>query len=94
MQQHYKERATGYEEVKQNFEAYDLLSDRARFLRGWFSSTLPNAPVERFAIMLLDGDYYSSTMDWLNALYPRLSSGGFAIIDDYGEDCGPIAAKP
>ncbi len=31
-----------------------------------------------------DGDMYGSTIDILNALYPKLSVGGFAIIDDYG----------
>jgi len=45
----------------------------------------PIAPVERLAILRLDGDMYSSTMDSLLNLYPKLSVGGYAIIDDYGE---------
>jgi hypothetical protein len=36
--------------------------------------------------MRLDGDYYESTMDGLTNLYDKLSIGGYAIIDDYGED--------
>lgn len=32
--------------------------------------------------MRLDGDMYESTTDALNALYPKLSKGGFCIIDD------------
>jgi O-methyltransferase len=32
----------------------------------------------------VDGDLYESTMDALTALYPRLSPGGFCIVDDYG----------
>jgi len=32
----------------------------------------------------LDGDLYESTMDALISLYPKLSIGGFLIIDDYG----------
>ena len=86
MQQHYKRMAVSYEEVQDNFRAYDLLSDQVCFLRGWFSATLPSASIDKLSVMRLDGDYYSSTMDCLNALYPRLSPGGFAIIDDYGED--------
>ena len=35
--------------------------------------------------MRLDGDYYESTMDSLINLYDKLSIGGYAIIDDYGE---------
>ena len=35
-------------------------------------------------MLRLDGDYYESTMDALTALYPKLSPGGFVIVDDYG----------
>lgn len=71
--------------VKANFSRYGLLDDRVLFLKGWFKDTLPNAPIERLAILRLDGDLYSSTMDSLLNLYPKLSVGGYAIIDDYGE---------
>lgn len=70
--------------VKANFERYGLLDDRVRFLAGWFKDTLPSAPIERLAVMRLDGDMYESTMDALVALYPKLSPGGFVIVDDYG----------
>ncbi|HSI64629.1 MAG TPA: TylF/MycF/NovP-related O-methyltransferase, partial [Candidatus Saccharimonadia bacterium] len=51
---------------------------------GWFSQTLPTAEVKQLAVMRLDGDMYESTMDALTHLYPKLSPGGFCIIDDYG----------
>ena len=35
-------------------------------------------------MLRLDGDLYESTMDALNALYPKLSAGGYCIVDDYG----------
>jgi O-methyltransferase len=35
-------------------------------------------------VLRLDGDLYESTMDALTALYPKLSPGGYAIVDDYG----------
>lgn len=60
-----------------------MLDDNVVFLKGWFKDTLPGAPIDSLAIMRLDGDMYSSTMDALNSLYPRLSPGGFCIIDDY-----------
>lgn len=75
--------AVSLDEVRQNFERYDLLSDRIRFLQGWFRDTLPTAPIQQLAIMRLDGDLYESTMDGLVHLYPKLSPGGFVIIDDY-----------
>jgi O-methyltransferase len=72
------------EEVKANFERYGLLDEQVRFLRGWFKDTLPNAPIDQLAVARLDGDMYESTMDALTALYPKLSAGGYLIVDDYG----------
>ena len=81
--------AVSVDQVKANFEAYGLLDDQVRFLVGWFRDTLPTAPIERLAVLRLDGDLYESTMDALSALYPRLSVGGYVIVDDYGamESC-------
>jgi hypothetical protein len=70
--------------VIQNFERYGLLDDQVRFLQGWFRDTLPTAPIERIAVLRLDGDMYESTMDILQSLYHRVSPGGFVIVDDYG----------
>ena len=78
--------AVGLEEVRNNFAAYGLLDDQVQFLKGWFSETLPNAPIDRLAVMRLDGDLYDSTRDALVNLYDRLSVGGYVIIDDYGEE--------
>jgi O-methyltransferase/demethyldecarbamoylnovobiocin O-methyltransferase/8-demethyl-8-(2,3-dimethoxy-alpha-L-rhamnosyl)tetracenomycin-C 4'-O-methyltransferase len=52
-------------------------------LKGWFKDTLPSAPIEKLSILRLDGDLYESTMTALQSLYPKLSLGGYAIIDDY-----------
>jgi O-methyltransferase len=70
-------------EVRANFERYGLLDDQVRFLPGWFKDTLQDAPIERIAVLRLDGDLYESTIQALDGLYPRLSPGGFCIIDDY-----------
>lgn len=40
---------------------------------------------KKIAILRLDGDYYGSTMDALDALYDRVVCGGYIIIDDYGD---------
>jgi O-methyltransferase len=76
--------AVPLEEVQANFARYGLLDERVRFLPGWFRDTLPTAPIERLAVLRLDGDMYGSTMEALDALYPKLSPGGYVIIDDYG----------
>uniref|UniRef100_UPI0005CDCEE0 Mycinamicin III 3''-O-methyltransferase n=1 Tax=Micromonospora griseorubida TaxID=28040 RepID=UPI0005CDCEE0 len=69
--------------VQRNFSRYGLLDDQVRFLPGWFKDTMPTAPFERLAVLRMDGDSYGATMDVLTHAYPRLSPGGFAIIDDY-----------
>ena len=79
----YADLAVSLEQVRENFARYGLLDDQVRFLKGWFRDTLPTAPIGKLALMRLDGDLYESTMDALVPLYPKLSSGGFAIIDDY-----------
>ncbi len=72
------------ETVQRNFEHFELLDSRVRFLPGWFRDTLPQAPVQQIAVLRLDGDMYESTHVALSALYPKLSVGGFVIVDDYG----------
>jgi O-methyltransferase len=76
------ELAVSVETVRENFRRYGLLDDRVVFLEGWFRDTLPALGAERWAIIRLDGDMYESTMDALESLYPRLSAGGFVIVDD------------
>jgi O-methyltransferase len=76
--------AVSLEQVKRNFDRYGLLDDQVKFAKGWFKDTLPMLQTNAFALIRLDGDMYESTMDALTNLYPKLSVGGFAIIDDYG----------
>jgi hypothetical protein len=78
-----RELAVSLEQVKANFDRYGLLDDQVRFLKGWFRDTLPTAPIERLAVLRLDGDMYQSTMDALANLYPKVSQGGYVIVDDY-----------
>lgn len=72
----------GVDTVKTNFAKYGFC-DRVEYLVGWFKDTLPTAPIEKLAVMRLDGDMYESTWQCLEALYPKLSPGGFCIVDDY-----------
>ena len=77
--------AVSEEQVRENFARYGLLDAQVRFLKGWFRDTLPTIPAtQRFAVIRLDGDLYESTWDALTGLYPKLSPGGYCLIDDYG----------
>jgi hypothetical protein len=70
--------------VEANFERYQLLDDRVKFLSGWFKDTLPSAPIEQIAVLRIDADMYESTYEVLQYLYPKLQPGGYVIIDDWG----------
>ena len=75
----------GLDTVKRHF--IDLLGDdfiNLNFQKGFFKDTVPVAKVEKIAMLRLDGDMYSSTMDVLNVFYDKVVSGGYIIIDDYG----------
>lgn len=86
-----RELAISLEQVRDNFDKYGLLDDQVVFLKGWFKDTLPTAPIDRLAVLRLDGDMYESTMDGLRNLYPKVSPGGYTIVDDYG--CVPACKQ-
>jgi O-methyltransferase len=76
--------AVSLEEVKENFSRHGLLDDQVCFLKGWFRDTLPKLRDLQWSVIRLDGDMYESTHDGLVNLYPKLSIGGYLIVDDYG----------
>jgi len=71
--------AVSLERVQDNFRRYGLLDRQVRFLKGWFRDTLPAAPIERLAILRLDGDLYESTIQALGALHGKVSAGGVVM---------------
>jgi len=75
--------AVSLSEVQDNFRRYALLDKRVVFVKGWFRDTLPACDVEQLAVLRLDGDLYESTIIALESLYPKLSIGGYLIIDDF-----------
>jgi O-methyltransferase len=75
--------AVSRQQVAANFARYGLLDEQVEFLTGWFKDSLPSAPIDRLALIRLDGDLYQSTIDAISVLYPKLSVGGYVIVDDY-----------
>jgi hypothetical protein len=71
------------EEVAENFRRFGLLDENVRFVKGWFGQSLPTAPINKIAVLRMDGDLYVSTTDTLNNLYHKISPGGYVIVDDY-----------
>jgi O-methyltransferase len=64
--------AVSSEQVSELVARYDLLDGQVKFLKGWFKNTLKTAPIEKLAMLRLDGDLYESTMDALNPLYGKV----------------------
>jgi hypothetical protein len=74
------------DDVRGNFRGAGLLDEQVVFVKGRVEDTLrdeANLP-KQIALLRLDTDFYESTKAELEALYPRLVSGGIMIIDDYG----------
>jgi O-methyltransferase len=57
---------------------------RARIVPGWFQDTLAQAPIQRIALLHIDADWYESVRFVLDTLYPRVTPGGYVVLDDYG----------
>jgi len=53
---------------------------------GWFADTIPTAEIGEIALLRLDGDLYESTRICVEHLYPKLSVGGWVIVDDWNLD--------
>jgi hypothetical protein len=75
--------AASLEEVQENFKTYGLDGqDRIKYLKGFVKDTLPTAPIEKIALLRLDVDGYSPTMEILEELYDKVQPGGYIIFDD------------
>jgi O-methyltransferase len=80
--------AAGLAEVQANLAPAGY--PNVRFIEGDVLQTLrqpANLP-DRLAVLRLDTDWYESTKTELDALYPRLSSHGVVLVDDYGHWLG------
>jgi O-methyltransferase len=75
--------AVGLDEVKRNFQKFNMLDEQVVFLKGWFKDSFKDPPFEKLAVLRLDGDMYSSTWETLTLLYDKVSPGGYIIVDDY-----------
>ena len=72
------------EEVRRLVLASGYPPERVHLVPGRVEDTVPGAAPDTIALLRLDTDWYESTRHELEHLYPRLSSGGILIIDDYG----------
>lgn len=74
----------GLDDVQANLWSTGYPRERIHFVPGKVEDTIPGTLPERIALLRLDTDWYESTRHELQHLYPRLSSRGVLLIDDYG----------
>jgi len=75
--------AISLEEVKSHFKNYGLGDeDRIKFLKGFVKDSLPNSGIEKIALLRIDVDAYSATLETLEELYHKVQPGGYIIFDD------------
>ncbi len=72
------------EEVKSTLLSTGYPHDTMHFIKGKVEDTLPDFAPQHISLLRLDTDWYGPTKHELIHLYPRLSSGGVLLIDDYG----------
>lgn len=74
------------ENVQKNMKNWGINPEYFIYHKGWFQHTLPNKAndIDAISFLRLDGDLYESTKVCLEYLYPKISSGGYIVIDDFG----------
>ena len=76
--------AVDLDTVKSVFEKYGYLTENVEFRKGFFKDTMQNvSDIKDIAVLRLDGDMYSSTIEVLEALYEKVQLGGIVIVDDW-----------
>lgn len=57
--------------------------------KGWFNQLKGEDMPEKIAFAFLDGDFYSSIIDSLKLVWPRMAEHGIIVIDDYNREALP-----
>ena len=71
-------------EVLDNLNIFGFKDTKSILIKGWFEKSLYDQRIKKLSLIRIDGDMYKSTYEALKILYPKLSYGGFVVIDDYG----------
>lgn len=61
-----------------------LRSFNAQLYRGWIPERFHEVADRSFAFVHMDVDLYQPTLDSLTFFYPRMTTGGVILLDDYG----------
>ena len=70
------------DEVREFFRRHEV-AEGVQFVKGLFQDTLPLSPIDRIALLHIDGDWYESVRVCLESLYDKVVPGGIIQFDDY-----------
>lgn len=79
-----------FDVVKANFHSFGCPVDDERIflIKGLFADTLPKHYNLQVALSHIDCDWYDPVSYCLAFVWPRLSEGGYIVLDDYNEWSG------
>ena len=77
-------KAAGLDEAINNIKNSNLNMDDMHLVKGKIEDTLKKQNINKISFLLLDTDYYESTLQSMNELYEKVSHNGIIYIDDYG----------
>jgi O-methyltransferase len=80
------------QDVKRNMAQWGIPDELLVYHPGMFQDTLRIEPAFPIALLRLDGDLYESVKVCIDILLPRVSVGGWVIIDDWGLKGARLAA--
>ena len=80
-------------QVRDAFDRFDLLDERVRFLQGPPADTLPGADIDKVALVQLGAGIGEDAEQALDALYDRLSIGGFVVVEDHRQGACRAAVR-
>lgn len=61
--------------------------------RAWFYELDPSDLPDHICFAFLDGDFYESILDSLKLVWPKMTTGGVLVVDDYQNQALPGAAQ-
>ena len=67
-----------------NIKSRNLNMDNIYLVKGKIQETLKKQNINKISFLLLDTDYYETTLLSINELYDKVSYNGVIYIDDYG----------
>lgn len=72
------------EDVQANFKTFGADGDNIKYLKGWVKDTLKpeTFTAEKIALLRVDVDAYSATLEVLEACYDKVEVGGYIVFDD------------